>query len=261
MFKNLSLILTTNRRSFLSGLIGLGALALSPAALSQAALSQTEAKETPAKKPPIEHVFTEAPDDHVLGADFAPNTLIAYASVTCSHCGSWFTKDWPKIKSELVESGRIRFIFREFPTQPANMAMAGFFIANCAAQNEDKSSADHEAFFEAIEYQMENQDMVFQSIKDGKVQETYAKIGKKFGLEDLDALNECFSNKDHYRQIDRSVSRAFAGKVSGTPFFIINGEPYTGGQSAAEFIKIFDNLEKKGVSTFDKSKLLAPEKP
>ena len=214
MFKYFLQALTVTRRRAAIGLIGLAVCAYTPPALAQAdetpqteqsqkAQGQTEQDKSPS---PIEHVFSESPDDHVLGADDAPNTLIAYASVTCSHCGSWFSEQWPAVKSELVETGRLRFIFREFPTPPANMAMAGFFIANCAAQKDGQSSSDHDAFFKAIEYQMENQDMVFQAIKDGTVQETYANIAKKFGMSDFSALNQCFSNEDHYRQIDRSVA-------------------------------------------------------
>jgi len=58
-------------------------------------------------------VRTVAADDHVIGSEDAAITLIIWASVTCPHCGQWFSEDWPVVKKELVETGKLRVAFRD----------------------------------------------------------------------------------------------------------------------------------------------------
>ena len=65
---------------------------------------------------------SEAPDDHTLGSEDAAITMIVWASVTCPHCANWFANDWPIVKRDLVETGKMRFIFREFPTRRSRTA-------------------------------------------------------------------------------------------------------------------------------------------
>ena len=58
------------------------------------------------------HVFTEAPEDHAVGKADAPHTLIVYASNTCPHCRNWFTDVYPDVKRDLVDTGRLRLVYR-----------------------------------------------------------------------------------------------------------------------------------------------------
>jgi protein-disulfide isomerase len=70
--------------------------------------------------------------DKVLGADNAPVTIVEYASVTCPHCATFHQQTYPTLKSKYIDTGKVRLIFREFPTQPAPVAIAGFMLARCA---------------------------------------------------------------------------------------------------------------------------------
>jgi len=170
----------------------------------------------------IDHALTEAPDDHVIGDVKAPATIITYASVTCPHCSDWFTNQWPGVKKDLVDTGKIRFIFREFPTAPAQLAMAGFLIANCA---------DETKFFDNIVAQMVAQKDIMDAAAAGKGQETYLEIAQKAGLKDQAAMDACFTDKAGFDQINRSMLRAEAAGVDAVPSFFINGERYKGDQS------------------------------
>lgn len=64
-----------------------------------------------------------------MGSEDAPITLIEYASMTCGHCARHQALVWPKIKSDYVDKGLVRFVFREYPLDP--VAMAGAVIARC----------------------------------------------------------------------------------------------------------------------------------
>lgn len=172
----------------------------------------------------IDHVLTQAPDDHVIGAADAKDTLIVYASVTCGHCGGWFTDDYPELKKSLIDTGKMKLVFREFPTQPAQVAYAGFQIANCAAP---------ERYFDMITTQMQNQETTFQALKDGKAIERFIELAEPAGITDKDALFACFDKTDGMEKIERSMKRAQAAGVRGVPALFLNGEPIKGKADAA----------------------------
>ena len=187
----------------------------------------------------VDFVFTEAPDDHVLGDDKAPITMIVYASVTCSHCSDWFTNQWPALKKDLVDSGKMRFVLRELPTAPAQMSMLGFMMAECAPT---------EDYFDVVQYQMENQLMMFKQAEIGKVRAEYDKVARLAGLEDDAAVQSCLENLNHLSHIHKSGYRATAAKVQGVPAFFINGETYKGDQSADALSKLVLEMGEQGLS-------------
>ena len=191
----------------------------------------------PAKDVPFS--LSEAPDDHVIGSEKAPITMIVWASVTCPHCSDWFTNEWPTIKKELIEPGKLRFVFRELPTAPAQLAMVGFMMAECAPSDD---------YFKLIEYQMENQKMIFEAAEAGKAREEYDKIGKLAGLENQDDIQACLAEKDKLGHIHTNSERANGAGLSGVPAFYVNGESYKGKQDAETLVKLISNMNDKGLS-------------
>lgn len=182
----------------------------------------------------------EASDDHVVGSEDAAITLIIWASVTCSHCSKWFTEEWPIVKADLVETGKLRVVFREFPTAPAELAMTGFRIAECAPT---------EDYMSIIEYQMENQKVIFEAAKEGRGSEIYSKIAKMAGMETNEAIATCFKNPDITSHIIDSAKRATLAGIKGVPGFLINGDTYKGKQDAKSLVKLIIEMDEKGLST------------
>ena len=64
--------------------------------------------------------------EKVFGSETAPVTVIEYASLTCHHCMNFHTKTWPVFKAKYVDTGKVRFIAREFPLDP--LAAGGFML-------------------------------------------------------------------------------------------------------------------------------------
>ena len=191
----------------------------------------------PAKDVPF--ALSEAPDDHVIGADDAPITMIVWASVTCPHCGDWFTNEWPSLKKELIETEKMRFIFRPLPTAPAQLSMVGFMMAECAPS---------EDYFKLVEYQMENQDMILEQAQKGEARAEYDKIGKLAGLETQEDIQACLQDKEKLSHIHTSSDRASGAAIRGVPAFYINGEAYAGKQDAETLTKLISQMTKKGLS-------------
>lgn len=210
--------------------------------------SQTQAQAPQSHLPAPDFVFTEAPDDHAIGGDFAPITMISYASVTCGHCGNWFSTIWPKVKAELVETHKIRFVLRELPTAPAPLSMTGFAMAECAPK------AD---YMSVIEYQMENQSKIFDLAKAGKGAQAYADVGKLAGLNNNADITACLQDPSSIGHINLSQRRADAAGVKGVPAFFINGEAYQGDQSAEAFIQLVNAMIATGSSQLPKAPIQA----
>ncbi len=180
--------------------------------------SPTTAQTTPLDtNAPLAGAFSELDDDHVLGAKNAPVSMIIYASVTCPHCSHWFKTVWPKLKANYVEKDKLRIIFREFPTPPANIAAIGFQIANCAPKDQ---------YFEMIETQMNDQDAIFEELKAGRGKEKYQEIAKKAGIEGDEALNACIKSEAGIQRINLAMQLADAAKIHNVPNFILNGNVY-----------------------------------
>lgn len=200
-----------------------------------------DANDLPARV--TDFVFTEAPDDHVTGSEDAALTLIIWASVTCPHCSDWFSNEWPIVKTELVETGKLRVAFREFPTAPGNLSMAGFQLAECAPT---------EDYFSIIEYQMEQQKAIFKAAQDGRGAEAYGKIAKLAGMETDEAMTSCLRNPDIAAHIVDNASRAQLAEIKGVPGFLINAQPYKGKTDAKTLVDLINEMDEKGISTLPK---------
>lgn len=152
--------------------------------------------------------------DHSIGSTTAPVTIVEYASVTCGHCANWHEAVWPDIRKDYIDTGKVRFIYREFPTAPVRLAEAGFLIANCA---------DEDKFFANIELQYKKQRTLIQSAQEGRAAAEYLALAKAAGLSEAE-YDACLANEEEYNRIQDVVKKGFEMGVTGTPSFFINGE-------------------------------------
>ncbi|HXW26959.1 MAG TPA: DsbA family protein [Xanthobacteraceae bacterium] len=164
-----------------------------------------------------------------LGDPKAPVTLIEYAAVTCPHCADFFINQFPTLKAQYIDTGKVRFIFREFPLNALDLA--GFMLARCAG--DDK-------FFPMV-------DTLFEKQREWVVQkplEPLLAIAKQAGFT-KESFDACLTNQKVQDGVTWVRERA-AGMfgVSGTPTFFINGKKYTGYPSAADLGKEIDGYLK-----------------
>ncbi len=151
--------------------------------------------------------------DVVLGDLSAPVTIIEYASITCSHCAH-FSEEVMPVVEERVEAGEVKFIFRGFPTQPVEIAMAGHAIAHCAGEDR---------FYDVLHDLFENQANIFQAARTGTVGDALQATAARHGL-DATEFRACTRNQELYEQMSNVIRDAQARGVTGTPTIYINGE-------------------------------------
>ena len=114
--------------------IGTGALALTGAAVLAGFSSLGWPQPALAQDPSPAELMKASPlGEMVLGDEKAPVTIIEYASMTCPHCANFHATTYPELKKRYIDTGKVRFIFREFPLD--QLAAAGFMLARCSAQD------------------------------------------------------------------------------------------------------------------------------
>jgi protein-disulfide isomerase len=148
--------------------------------------------------------------DRALGRADAPVTVIEYASFTCHHCADWHQMVFPAFKQRLVETGQVRFVFRNLPTAPAELSMSAAAMAHCAAP---------EKFFDVVSALMRGQPAV---LRGGRQEDWYAPAIAASGRTAAQ-LNACANEPATRAAIQRDVNGAVAAGVDGTPAFFVNG--------------------------------------
>lgn len=154
--------------------------------------------------------------DMVVGAEDAPVTVIEYASVTCPHCATFHETIFPAIKEKYVDTGKVKFAFREFPTPPQGLSYVGSVLARCAA--EDGGS---DAYFLIIGSLFKTQKTWIYG-DDPRLE--LVKIAAQAGMDEA-AFDACMQRQDLVDLINENVeegSDEFG--VNSTPTFIVNGE-------------------------------------
>ena len=153
----------------------------------------------------------EVAGDHALGKADAPITIVEYASVTCPHCADWTLNVFPHVRTKYIDTGKVRYVFREFPTPPADLAMVGHLIANCAPD---------EKYFEVLHVQFKRQRQILGS---SDIKGEYVNLAKSAGMSEAD-FETCMSNETEIARLNDVIRGGVDAGVTGTPTFFVNGK-------------------------------------
>ena len=163
--------------------------------------------------------------DIALGSVKAPVTITEYASMTCPHCAAFGENVFPMLRSKYIDTGKVRFVFREFPLDIK--AVAASMLARCIADG------DAEKYFGAVRMLFQQQDALMEQTKN-----TLMLIGTQAGMSEQAVL---VCQKDQVLLDKIAADQRFALsvlRVDSTPTFFINGERLKGAMS-------FEELEEK----------------
>lgn len=157
------------------------------------------------------------PGDRTLGSATAPVTLTVYLSTTCSHCADWHTNDFPAIKARWVDTGKVRVVFRDLPTPPQQVAIAGAVMARCAPE---------EKFDVVLDTLFRGQTELYSHDAPPTQQTVVAWLaagGTAAGLT-RDQMNACFSDEASFIEIESRARQSNNDGVNSTPSFLIDGK-------------------------------------
>ncbi|MFL6797442.1 MAG: DsbA family protein [Xanthobacteraceae bacterium] len=172
---------------------------------------------------PMGELMTPGPlGDEELGSADAPVTIIEYASMTCPHCAHFHETVFPELKKNYIDTGKVRFIFREFPLDP--IAAGASALARCAGKDK---------YFPMI-------DTFFSQQREWAVQrplEPMFAIARQAGFT-RQSFDECLQNQRVLQAIEETRTRAAERfEVQSTPTFFINGKIFRGVMTAEELDK------------------------
>ena len=155
-----------------------------------------------------------------LGKADAPVVMIEYASATCPHCAEFHEKVLPLIKTEYIETGKVRFIFREFPLD--KLAMGAFMLARCVPSDK---------YFPTIDMMFRRQQTWRTSSNPG---EELFRIMQLSGM-DKAGFEVCLKRQEIVKGIAETAKKAREEfGVKGTPAIFVNGTMIDGHKEMAE---------------------------
>lgn len=169
-----------------------------------------------------------------LGSEDAPVTLMEFASYTCPHCARFHAEVWPTLKAEYIDTGKVRFIYREVYFDAYGLWAA--LVARCGGEMR---------YFGISDMLYDEQNEWARGADATAVADNLRRIGRRAGMSD-EQLNECLADRElatAMMQVYQEGMEEYG--IQGTPSFVINGTTYSN-MSIDEFREILDPLVAEG---------------
>lgn len=171
--------------------------------------------------PVMTNSMSDKKNHNYLGDKNAPNTLVEYASLSCVHCANFHNKELPAIKSQLIDKGKLKYIYKDFPLDLP--AMLAAMVSNCYTGSQ---------YFEILKSLFRNQKK-WVTASDNKKQLYISlhSILKEHGIS-LEKITSCTEEtKANKQKWDSILATRLDGQkkgVSSTPTFFLNGKKLEG---------------------------------
>ena len=204
--------------------LGVVVAAVAAAAVYLNVSSEPTGMQTAEASEPEQASVEVGPNEHIIGDVDAPVTIIEYASLTCPHCANFHTEVLPEVKEQLLDTGKARLVYRDFPLD--QLALRAAALVRCAQPLQRPALLSllfkRQGSWAASDNPMEGLD----------------RIGRGVGMSS-EAVQQCLQDQD---VLDAVIAQRLEGEqkfnVSSTPSFIIGGKLYSGGLSADEIAEL-----------------------
>lgn len=154
-------------------------------------------------------------DDPVLGDANAPVTIVEFSDMQCPFCGRFFQQTLPQIKSQYIDTGKVKLVFRDFPLSFHPYAEPAAIGADCANE-QGKFWEYHDAVFSTQDTWVNSAD------PDAALKQIAAGLGVNTAT-----FNSCYDTKKYASEVQADFQDGVSVGVSGTPSFYI-GSPSKG---------------------------------
>ncbi len=161
-----------------------------------------------------------------LGNPKAKVTVIEYGSAACPHCAKVNNEVLPELKKKYIDTGKVRYVFREILTDPVPFAGTAFMMARCGG---DKN------YFAVLDDVFHQQAAIYES---GDLPGGLLKIGAKYGL-DKDKINACMDDRA-VQGMNERADKAGKDGIDASPTFLIGDQKLQGEQSFEKLAAVID---------------------
>ena len=170
--------------------------------------------------------------DQMMGKADAPVTIIEYASLTCPHCAHFAETTMAQVKKEWVDTGKAKFIYRDFPTGPAAISMVASMVTHCSGK---------ERYFGVLDLLFRTQE---KWISARSPVDEIKRIVHLAGITDTD-VDACLQHQDLMDSIRaRAEDGAKRYDIESTPSLVINGKVLVGAQPYEDIVRALEAASK-----------------
>lgn len=162
----------------------------------------------------------------VLGDADAPITIVEYSDFECPFCQRFFLETYPQLKSEYIDTGKAKLVYKDFPLNFHQMAKPAAIAGKCVY-----SLSDSETFYEYHDMIFNNQNVLSES----NLRSWALDVG--ISGEEYDS---CIVDPQIEEQVDADMAEGTQFGVSGTPSFVINGKLLVGAQPFSAFEQVIE---------------------
>lgn len=173
---------------------------------------------------PSQKVEVSADDDPYLGVDNAKVTVIEFSDYECPFCRKYWTESYSQLKADYIDTGKIKYVFRDFPLNFHAGAPLAAVAANCVREQKG-----NEGYFKFHDIAFSEQN------KQGSGTIRFGEDDVMSWVSQIDGIDKtkfdtCFNDPTQKAEVDKDIADGAAAGVSGTPSFFINGKLIVGAQ-------------------------------
>jgi protein-disulfide isomerase len=161
-------------------------------------------------------VHAAVPGEMTIGNAGAEVRLVEYASLTCGHCARFHGEAFPRLKAAYIDTGRIAFTLREFPTHPVPVAVAMFQLARAGGANAA-------TYYERVAAIFGQQRAILATGSNAGARDALLALGRGWGLSDAEML-AAMQDEAGAARVQAMVADGHGRGVSRTPSFVLNGQ-------------------------------------
>lgn len=176
----------------------------------------------PAPTPSV--VKASIDDDAVLGDKNAPVTIIEFSDYQCPFCGRFWSETLGQIKTQYIDTGKVKFVYRDFPlTSIHPMAQPAAEATECI-----RDKGGDEAFWKLHDEIFANQQIL--SVDNLK------KWANEIGYD----IGSCLDSGEFKSEVLKDLTDGQSAGARGTPYFVVNGQVVSGAQPFSVFQQIIE---------------------
>ena len=201
-------------------------------------MSEMRIPRRPPPPPPPPRVSLD--DDPALGRSDAPIAIVEFSEYECPFCLRYQEQTFPKLKASYIETGKVRYVFRDFPLGMHHHAKPAAIAAHCAGR-QGAYWPMHDALYA-------NQKRLGPSL--------YEELAQTLRL-DMPVMKACLAASDSAKEVDEDLAYGASVGVEGTPHFfigrlregqLVDVRVLSGAQPVAAFERVIDDLLRDGVA-------------